>query len=261
MYWRKAPDRRAAHTRANRRDPIRSRCEIFNIKAPLRRDLRRARLPDPASPCRSWRSDCKPASSCCCGAIAGRTGWHEPVLSAGFSACRQERCSPLCIKDLAPVLAATPVLSYKPQGLSQRSRDRGEQVISYLREKTFMVKSILMIGVILMLWSSSATAEERLTGAPCVADLNRLCPSTQPGDDRLLDCMRAHLRDVSDQCLERLGKFAEVRGYRSDCRAHIQKQCASVELGQLGACLRSAIASLSDSCSDALVRAFIFPAE
>jgi hypothetical protein len=117
------------------------------------------------------------------------------------------------------------------------------------------VKIILMIGVILMLWSSSATAQERLTGAPCVADLDRLCPGIQPGNDRLRTCMREHVRDVSFPCLKRLAKFAEVRRLRNDCRAHIHKQCASVERGQFGDCLRSAVDSLSDSCKDALVRA------
>ena len=118
-----------------------------------------------------------------------------------------------------------------------------------------MVKIILMIGAILMLWPVSAGARERLTGAPCVADLDRLCPGIQPGNNRLRACMREHVRDVSFPCLERLAKFAEVRGFRNDCRAHMHKQCASVERGQLGDCLRSAVASLSDSCKDALVRA------
>ena len=118
-----------------------------------------------------------------------------------------------------------------------------------------MVKIIMMIGAILMLWSSSATAQGRLTGAPCVPDLDRLCPGIQPGNNRFLTCMREHLGDVSSPCLERLAKFAEVRELRNDCRAQIQKQCASVERGQFGDCLRSAVASLSDDCKDALVRA------
>ena len=118
-----------------------------------------------------------------------------------------------------------------------------------------MMKIILMIGAILMLWSSNATAQGRLTGAPCVPDLDRLCPGIQPGNDRLRTCMREHVRDVSFQCLERLAKYAEVRGHRSDCGAHLRKQCASVERGQFGACLRSAVASLSDTCKDDLVRA------
>ena len=121
-----------------------------------------------------------------------------------------------------------------------------------------MVKIILMIGAILMLWPVSAGARERLTGAPCVADLDRLCPGIQPGNDRLLVCMREHVRDVSFPCLVTLAKFAEVRrSLKEECSAHLREQCASVERGggKFGACLRSAVASLSDTCKEALARA------
>ena len=121
-----------------------------------------------------------------------------------------------------------------------------------------MVKIILMIGAILMAWSSNATAQERLAVGHCAADLRRLCPGVQPGNNRLRACMREHIRDVSFPCLVTLAKFAEVRRTLSEeCNAHIRQQCANVERGEgrLGACLRSAVASLSDTCKDALTRA------
>ena len=98
----------------------------------------------------------------------------------------------------------------------------------------------------------------RLAVGHCAADLRRLCPGVQPGNNRLRACMREHIRDVSFPCLVTLAKFAEVRRTLSDeCNAHIRQQCANVERGEgrLGACLRSAVASLSDTCKDALARA------
>ena len=120
-----------------------------------------------------------------------------------------------------------------------------------------MVKVILMVGVILMLWSSNATAQERLAVGHCVADLRKFCPGVPPGNNALRDCMREHIREVSFPCLVTLAEFAEVRGSRNECSAHLQQQCAGVERGggQFGACLRSAVASLSDTCKDALARA------
>ena len=58
-------------------------------------------------------------------------------------------------------------------------------------------------------------------------------------------------------CLVTLAKFAEVRRRFEECSAHLQQQCGSVERGggQFGACLRSAVASLRDTCKDALARA------
>ena len=124
-----------------------------------------------------------------------------------------------------------------------------------------MVKIILMIGAILMLWSSNATAQETLRQlriGHCVADLEKLCPGVPPGANNLRACMRKHIRDVSFPCLVALAKFAEVRGsLKGECSAHLRQQCASAERrgGQFGACLRSAVASLSDTCKDALARA------
>jgi hypothetical protein len=91
-----------------------------------------------------------------------------------------------------------------------------------------VVKIVLMIGVILMLWSSNATAR-RLAVGYCIADLGYLCPGIPPGNDNLRACLREHIRDVSFPCLVTLAKFAEVRGLRKDCSAHIQQQCANVE--------------------------------
>ena len=125
-----------------------------------------------------------------------------------------------------------------------------------------MVKIILMIGAVLMLWSSNAAAQEealrqRRVGH-CIADLRKLCPKVLPGNNRLRACMREHIRDVSFPCLVALAKFAEVRrSLKGECSAHLQQQCGNVERrgGQFGACLRSAVASLSDTCKDALARA------
>ena len=64
-----------------------------------------------------------------------------------------------------------------------------------------------------------------------------------------------HISELSDQCLLRLAKYAEVRGSLKECGDHIHQQCASVEPAGLEACLKSAVASLSDTCKDALARA------
>jgi hypothetical protein len=118
-------------------------------------------------------------------------------------------------------------------------------------------KIILTIGTILLLWTSSATAQRTLAVGHCVADLRKLCPGVQPGNDRLRACMREHLRDVSFSCLVTLARFAEVAGYDKTCSAYLRQQCASAErkVEPFGACLKSAVASLSDTCKDELARA------
>jgi len=56
------------------------------------------------------------------------------------------------------------------------------------------VKIILMIGAILMLWSSNATAQEKLAIRHCVADFRKLCPGG--GIPRGNICMREHIHDL-----------------------------------------------------------------
>jgi hypothetical protein len=118
-----------------------------------------------------------------------------------------------------------------------------------------VVKIILMIVAILMLSASNATAQGRLAVGSCVIDLRNLCPGTPPGNNNLRACLRERIRDVSTPCLWTLAKFAEVRGSLKECSAHLHQQCASVERAEFGVCLRSAVASLSDPCKDALARA------
>ena len=95
--------------------------------------------------------------------------------------------------------------------------------------RTLVVKIILMIGAVLMLWSSNAAAQEealrqRRVGH-CIADLRKLCPKVLPGNNRLRACMREHIRDVSFPCLVALAKFAEVRrSLKGECSAHLQQQ-------------------------------------
>ena len=93
-----------------------------------------------------------------------------------------------------------------------------------------MVKIVLMISAILVLWSSNAAAQQRLAVGHCVADLRKLCPGIPPGNNNLRACLREHIRDVSFPCLVTLAKFAEVRRSLKECSAHLQQQCANVEV-------------------------------
>ena len=99
-----------------------------------------------------------------------------------------------------------------------------------------MVKIILMIGAILMLWPSNATAQRRLAVGYCVADLRNLCPGIQPGNNALRTCLREHIRDVSFPCLVTLAKFAEVRRFRGECSPTFSNsvRASSVQGGSSG---------------------------
>jgi len=88
-----------------------------------------------------------------------------------------------------------------------------------------------------------------------MADAKSLCSGIEgTGLEPLRGCFRDHVKEVSDACLLSLAKLLEVD---SKCRAHVNQQCANVQIGEgrLEACLRTAVDTLSDSCKDAIVRA------
>src|SRR6516164_11385864 len=118
-----------------------------------------------------------------------------------------------------------------------------------------VVKIILTIGAILLVWSSNATAQERLAVGHCVADLRRLCPGVVPGNNRLRACMREHIRDVSFPCLVTLAKFAEVRRSLNVQRPPSATVCGrGAWRGAVGG-LPSVRCRQRDTCKDALARA------
>ena len=119
------------------------------------------------------------------------------------------------------------------------------------------MKIILMIGAILMLWSSNATAQERLAVGACAADAKSLCSGiVGTGLEPVRGCFRDHIKEVSGVCLLSLAKLLEAE-VDPACGAHIDQQCANVKIGEgrLEACLRTAVDTLSASCKDAIVRA------
>ena len=43
----------------------------------------------------------------------------------------------------------------------------------------------------------------------CAADAKTFCAQVKPGEGRILDCFEAHLKDLSDECYDRLEKRAQ----------------------------------------------------
>jgi len=118
-----------------------------------------------------------------------------------------------------------------------------------------LIRVILTIGAVFMLWSPNVMAQGPLAVEACVADARSLCKGIAgTGIEPLRGCFREHVKEVSDACLLSLAKVLEVDAV---CRAHLKQQCENVNIGEgrLEACLRNAVATVSDSCKDALVRA------
>jgi hypothetical protein len=117
-----------------------------------------------------------------------------------------------------------------------------------------------VVGVLLASLGSRADFEPWLRG-PCAGDVKKLC-ATAPGD-RILDCMRAHEKELSPGCkLNREQRRVEMEGamggMKKDCMGDVEKFCRQTKVPQpapqRGAehgphgCLQDHLAELSPAC-------------
>jgi len=110
--------------------------------------------------------------------------------------------------------------------------------------------SSLFLATVLLLPPSMASAE--LAGA-CLKDAKAMCPGVQPGGGKIRDCLKTHIKDLSDECKDVLVKAVNVKA----CAADVKQHCGDIKAGEgrLEACLKSHIADLTDACKVALANA------
>ena len=75
-------------------------------------------------------------------------------------------------------------------------------------------------------------------------------PGVEPGGGKIRDCLKSHIKDLSDECKDVLVKAVNVKACADDVKQH----CAGMEAGggKIEACLKGKIADLSDACKVAL---------
>ena len=109
---------------------------------------------------------------------------------------------------------------------------------------------LFFFSAMLLLTPSMASAE--LAGA-CLKDAKAMCPGVTPGGGKIRDCLKTHIKDLSEECKDVLVKAVNVKACADDVKQH----CAGMEAGggKIEACLKTNIAHLSDACKVALANA------
>ena len=85
--------------------------------------------------------------------------------------------------------------------------------------------SSLFLAAILVLPSSMASAE--VTGA-CLSDAKTLCAGVQPGGGKIRDCLKSHVKDLSDGCQAVVLKAVNAKA----CAADVKQFCADTKPGE-----------------------------
>ena len=108
--------------------------------------------------------------------------------------------------------------------------------------------SLFLTAMLLLPYSASA----ELTGA-CLSDAKTLCAGIQPGGGKIRDCLKTHIKDLSDECKEVLVKAVNVKA----CADDVKQNCAGIEPGggKIEACMKAHLADLSDACKVAIANA------
>ena len=86
------------------------------------------------------------------------------------------------------------------------------------------ISSSILLAAALLFPSSMASA--RLTGA-CLNDAKAQCPGVQPGGGQIRQCLRMHVRDLSDECKDVLLKAVNVMA----CAPDVKEFCAGTQPG------------------------------
>jgi hypothetical protein len=111
-----------------------------------------------------------------------------------------------------------------------------------------ILKSVVAIGAALLLFGSTALAQGRARA--CVDDIKRRCAGVEPGGDRVAGCVKEHLNDLSPPCQNLVAGAAAAA---KACTADLKQQCADARRRVAKvACIKSALANLSDDCKSAV---------
>ena len=114
-----------------------------------------------------------------------------------------------------------------------------------------VITSSLFLGIaMLLLPSSMATAE--VSGA-CLSDAKSLCAGVQPGGGKIRDCLKSHVKDLSDGCQAVLLKAVNAKA----CADDVKQFCADTKPGdgRVEACMKAHVADVSDACKVAMANA------
>ena len=84
--------------------------------------------------------------------------------------------------------------------------------------------SSLFLAAMLLLPSSMASSAE-LTGA-CLKDAKALCPGVTPGGGKIKDCLKTHIKDLSDDCKAVLLKVANAKACADDAKQILRRHQA-----------------------------------
>jgi hypothetical protein len=94
----------------------------------------------------------------------------------------------------------------------------------------------------------------------CKADLQKFCSDVQPGQGRMIDCLKAHVPDLSPNCQTKLKVTkekiqAKIKAAEAACGDDEKKFCGDVKPGEgrIKECMTQHASELSGACQAVVI--------
>lgn len=123
---------------------------------------------------------------------AGTANSSSGATLGGLSVPRDRRA-----KEIAEVKCEAEVQQYCPDSLE--GEDRRRCVVQRLKRLDAPCQQIVQQR--LVRWREAEGYKHA-----CIEDMKRVCPTVQPGDGRILQCLQEHEQDLSEGCYQSLPK-------------------------------------------------------
>jgi hypothetical protein len=111
-------------------------------------------------------------------------------------------------------------------------------------------RKIMVAGAVAALF----TTAEAQQGA-CKQDTEKFCKDVQPGEGKMVQCLKSHQSELSAPCQGRLKQVGQQMKQLSDaCEPDVEKYCWDTPVGKGGIakCLKQHTSDLSTDCKGAI---------
>lgn len=117
-----------------------------------------------------------------------------------------------------------------------------------------------MVAGAMAAFVTTASAQGAPAGkpGPCKDDVEKLCAGVQPGEGKILSCLKEHESEVSPQCKTHVKQVAQqMKAVSAACKPDVEKYCMDVPAGKGGIknCLKKHADDLSPDCKSAVAKA------
>lgn len=124
-----------------------------------------------------------------------------------------------------------------------------------MKNKIIGLAVIMIVAVVFNLYFLGGVGAYAQGKGACAGDVQAFCNDVQPGQGRILQCLKQNIELLSQGCKDRILEVAEqVAGANQACEEEIFTFCPGVPPGggQVAQCLKANQAMLSPQCAAAM---------